>query len=49
MADPNTGEILAMASSNGIYDLNTPRDLSRYYEESEIEEMTSEQKLDALN
>ncbi len=49
MADPNTGEILAMASSNGIYDLNKPRDLSRYYEESEIEEMTSEQKLDALN
>lgn len=49
MADPNTGEILAMASSNGIYDLNKPRDLSRYYEESEIEEMTNEQKLDALN
>ena len=30
MADPNTGEILAMASSKNIYDLNEPRDITRY-------------------
>ncbi|MBE5934319.1 MAG: penicillin-binding protein 2 [Lachnospiraceae bacterium] len=49
IGDPNTGNIVAMASSNGIYDLNNPRDLSLYYEEDEIEEMSSEEKLEALN
>ena len=49
MANPNTGEILAMASSNGIYDLNNPRDLSDYYDKDTIEEMTDKEKLDALN
>ena len=49
MANPNTGEILAMASSNGIYDLNNPRNLKGYYTEDEIEKMSSEEKLDALN
>lgn len=48
VANPNNGEILAMASSGG-YDLNNPTDLSQYYTESEISAMTSEEKLDALN
>lgn len=49
LANPNTGEILAMASSNGIYNLNNPRSLKDYYSDDEIEKMTSDEKLDALN
>ena len=45
--DPNTGEILAMASS-GSYDLNNPRDLSGIYTEEKIEEMNDEETRDAL-
>lgn len=37
--DPDTGEILGMAYSNGIYDLNNPTDLSYQYTEEEIEEL----------
>ena len=46
--NPNTGEILAMASYPN-YDLNNPRDLSKYYTEEQLEAMTSEEKLDVLN
>ena len=46
--NPNTGEILAMASSP-TYDLNNPRDLSKYYTEEQLEEMSSEDKVTALN
>lgn len=49
LADPNTGEILAMADSNSVYDLNNPHDLSAYYSEEEINAMTEEDKLDNLN
>ena len=46
--DPNSGEILAMASSRD-FDLNNPRDLSKYYNEFEISNMSEEEKTDALN
>lgn len=46
--NPNTGEILAEAEYPN-YDLNSPRDLSAYYSETEIEAMSSEEKLDILN
>ncbi len=46
--NPNNGEILAMAS-NQEYDLNNPRDLSGLYTETELSQMTEEQKMDALN
>lgn len=49
MMEPASGEILAMASSNGIYDLNNPRDLSGYYSKSEIKKMTNKVKLEKLN
>lgn len=39
--DPNTGNILAMASYPD-YDLNNPRDLSAYYTEEEIAKMEAE-------
>ena len=45
--DPNSGEILAMASS-GTYDLNNPRDLSGSYTELEIANMDDEQTKEAL-
>ena len=45
--DPNTGEILAMASS-GSYDLNEPRDLTGLYTEEAIDEMTDEETREAL-
>jgi stage V sporulation protein D (sporulation-specific penicillin-binding protein) len=48
IADPNTGEILAMASDKG-YDLNNPRDLSAYYTPEEISVMNDEQTVTALN
>lgn len=48
IANPNTGEILAEASYPN-YNLNTPRDLSAYYSEEEISNMTDEEKLNELN
>ncbi len=46
--DPNSGEIIAMAS-NQEYNLNEPRSLEGIYSEAEIAAMTSEQKVEALN
>lgn len=46
--NPQNGEILAEASYPN-YDLNHPRDLTKYYTEEEIAAMTDEQKLDTLN
>ncbi len=46
--NPQNGEILAEASYPN-YDLNNPRDLSAYYSESQLEEMTSDERLNALN
>ncbi len=45
--DPNTGEVIAMASDKQ-YDLNNPYDLTGYYTDSEIKKMTEEERLDAL-
>lgn len=46
--DPNTGEILAMASYPD-FDLNNPRDLSLLYSDEEWDAMTDEEQLDAMN
>ena len=46
--DPKTGEIMAMDGGDR-YDLNNPRDLSKYYTEEEITGMSSDDKIDALN
>ena len=46
--NPNTGEILAEASYPN-FDLNNPRDLTKYYSEESIAEMTDEQKLTEMN
>lgn len=46
--NPQNGEILAEASYPN-YDLNNPRDLTKHYTEEQIEAMSDEEKLDALN
>ena len=46
--NPNTGEILAEATYPN-YDLNNPRDLSKYYSEAELAKMKEEEKLNILN
>lgn len=47
--NPNTGEILAMASYP-TYDLNNPKDLSAYYTQEEIDQMiANDTYYDALN
>ncbi len=48
IADPNTGAILASATYPN-YDLNNPTDLTGYYTEEEIANMTTEDISDALN
>lgn len=46
--NPQNGEILAETSYPN-YDLNNPRDLTKYYTEEQIEAMSDEEKLDTLN
>ncbi len=46
--NPNNGEIYAMGS-DPVYDLNNPRDLTKYYTKQELDEMSKEDKLDAMN
>ena len=46
--NPQNGEILAEASYPN-YDLNNPGDLTKYYSEEEIKEMSNEEKLEKLN
>ncbi|SFR95696.1 peptidoglycan D,D-transpeptidase FtsI family protein [Anaeromicropila populeti] len=46
--NPTNGEILAM-SSGLQYDLNNPRDLSSFYTKAELNGMTEDEKMDALN
>lgn len=48
VADPNTGEILAMASAP-TFNLNDPRDLKTYFTEEEIKEMTDEDIVNFYN
>ena len=45
--NPNTFEIYAMASSDP-FDLNNPRDLTPFYTDAEIEAMSSQTRIDAL-
>ncbi len=49
LANPNNGEILAMADNKNMYDLNNPRDLTRYYTQEAIDAMTEEEYLDNLS
>ena len=46
MTDPQTGEIIAMANSNGIYDLNDPKDVEKYFTDEEVEAATEKLLLD---
>lgn len=48
LMDPNNGEVLAMANYPN-FDCNNPADLERYYTESEIKNMTDDEKSNALN
>lgn len=43
MANPNNGEILAMADNTNIFDLNNPRDMSRYYTQEQLDAMTDDE------
>ncbi|MCH5272216.1 MAG: hypothetical protein J1E35_00950 [Lachnospiraceae bacterium] len=47
MMETNSGEILAM-QSNYSYDLNAPRDLTRWYAQEEIDKMDNDAYLNAL-
>ena len=46
--NPNNGEIIAMAS-NQEYDLNNPRDLTPFYTDEELDSMSLEEQLEAMN
>lgn len=46
--NPNNGEILAMANYPS-FDLNNPRDLTPYYTQEQIDAMTDDETMDALN
>ncbi len=46
--DPNSGDILAMASYPG-FDLNDPYDLTAYYSDEELATMTDDETMDILN
>ncbi len=48
VADPNTGQILAMATDQP-FDLNDPRNLEPFYSEEEIQGMDEDAMLEALN
>ena len=48
MQNPNTGEIIAMASYP-TFDLSKPRDLSAYYTKKQIKKMSQEETYAALN
>ena len=48
VANPNTGEILAMASAP-TFNLNDPRELSTYFTEDEIEAMSDEEIVNFYN
>ena len=46
--NPQNGEIIAEASYPN-FDLNSPRDLSKYYTEEQLKAMSDEEQLEALN
>lgn len=48
VADPNTGEILGMATDR-VYDLNDPQNLNGWYTEKEQKKMSDEERSEALS
>ncbi len=46
--NPQNGEILGMSDSL-VYDLNNPRDLSKYYSQEEIQSFSEKETLEKLN
>lgn len=48
VADPNSGEILGMATDK-VFNLNDPQNLSGWYSEKELKAMTEEERSEALN
>lgn len=48
LMNPNTGGVIAMGS-NDTYDLNNPRDLTVAYTQDEIDAMSDEEQVTALN
>lgn len=48
ITNPNTGEILAEASYPN-YDLNNPRDLTKYYSQESLDKLNEEEKLELMN
>ncbi len=48
IADPRNGEVIGMANTTR-YDLNNPRDLSEFFTEEEIKNMTDKTMLEELN
>lgn len=48
IANPNTGEILAMADDKN-FDLNNPRNMTAYYTEKEINKMDNNEQQEKLN
>lgn len=46
--NPQNGELLAEASYPN-YDLNNPRDLTKYYTQEQLDAMSDQEKLDTLN
>lgn len=49
LANPNNGEILAMANNKNMYDLNNPRDLTGYFTKEAVDAMSEEEYLDNLS
>lgn len=48
ITNPNTGEILAEASYPN-FDLNNPRDLTKYYSQETLDQLKEEEKLELMN
>lgn len=48
LMNPNNGAVIAMGS-DPVYDLNNPRDLSKFYSAEELAEMSEEEQLESLN
>lgn len=49
MGNPNNGEILAMADNKNIFNLNNPRDMSRYYTKEQVDAMSKDEYLENLS
>lgn len=49
VTDPANGEILGMSSSKNVFDLNNPRDLSRYYTPEQIAAMSDEESVNNMS